>query len=374
MSQFSAHSRISEYRASIGTVLRGLRESKRISRSELARNSEVSASRLGHIECGEICPDEETVARLAPALGIEAEEIWSRADSAYQERIQLNGFLEDLGIPRENWEEFSALDPNARAAFADSMRVRLPSRSARRARVQAIEDTIERDGLEGSLDAILTGIAEDGLSPIEFMRATVELEEMPGERAVYADRLPISPVRVPVDELYLFRASYGIDPPSPSLLKWWAETRRSAMDVTLKDHISRTIVPIDRLEAYIRTGERAPNILLPHDIVASHLAATINLLRMHPHFNVGLTEKNLPVLYRIKGDHHVLVTMQGYVLGPNPEGRRMTLLLSRPSVVKRFSEHFEREWAGLAPERRERLSVATWIERKLIDAIAEGTG
>lgn len=373
MSRVSTRSQIPDYRSSIGAVLKELRESQRMSRAVLGRATGISVARLGHIECGETCPDDVTVSRLALALDVNAGEIWSRADAVYEERRQLSGFLEDLGIPRENWEEFFALEPKARAALVESLRVRLPSRAERRTHVEAIEDAVERDGLDDRFATIVAGISAYGLSPIDYMRASVELEEMPGDRAVVADRLPISPVSVPVDQLYLFRVSYGMDPPSPTLLKWWAETRRSALDVVLKDHVSRTIVPVDRLEHYLRTGERGPNILLPPDIVTAHLVATIELLRKHPHFNLGLSDHDLPVNYRIKGNHHVLVTVNGYVLGPNPEGRKITLLFSRPSVVKRFNEHFERAWASLAPERKEREPVADCLEQMLIDTSSGGT-
>jgi transcriptional regulator with XRE-family HTH domain len=368
MSEPSTHPENSDFCASVGTVLREMRESRQLSRSQLSRRSGVSSTRLGTIERGDICPDDETIARLAPCFGTDAAEIWSRSRATYEERLKLQGFLEDLGIPRETWDEFFALDPEARAAFVDSMALRLPSRTARRRRIEQIQDGIEQEGVDASIPMILDGIAEYGLVPIDYMRASVELEEMPGERAVFTDRLPLSPVTVPIDWLYLFRASYGMDPPNPALLKWWADTRRSAMTVTLKDHRSRTILPIATLERYIRTGDRAPNILLPPDIVASHLLANIELLRTHPHFLLGLADTRLPLIYRIKGDHHVLVTVDGYALGTSSDPPKTTLQFSRPSVVQRFREHFEEEWSRLAHERRDQQAVANWIEEQLLEA------
>ena len=233
--------------------------------------------------------------------------------------------------------------------------------------VRTIEDAIERDGFDDSLELILAGISEYGLPPIDHMRASVELEEMPGDRAVFTDRLPISPVSVPVDWLYLFRASYGMDPPNPTMLKLWADTRRTAMGVTLNNHVSRTIIPIECLEHYIHTGKRGPRIVLPPDVVATHLVATINLLRTRPGFQLGLSKTRLPLIYRIKGDHHVLVTAREYVSGANPREPRTTLIFSRPSVVNRFNEHFEREWNRLAPKNKEQESIATWLEHKIAE-------
>ena len=367
MSGLSSNCEIPDYRTSVGAVLKELRSSQNLSRSQLAIKSGISVSRLGHIERGQVCPNEETIAQLAPFLGTTSADIWSRAGAAYQERVQLKGFLEDLGIPRENWEEFFALDPRARSAFVRSMQARLPQRADRMMQLHAIEDAIERNGLDDSLDLILAGISEHGLPPIDHMRASVELEEMPGDRAIFTDRLPISPVSVPVDWLYLFRASYGMDPPNSTMLKQWAETRRTAMGATLNNHVSRTIIPIERLEHYIHTGARGPRILLPPDLVAAHLVATIDLLRTKPSFQLGLSKTKLPLIYRIKGDHHVLVTVLGYVSGADPQEPKTTLVFSRPSVVKRFNEHFEREWARLPDKDKDQESIAKWLEKEITE-------
>ena len=70
MSGFSSDCEIPEFRTSFGAVLKELRDAQDMSRSQLAIESGISVSRLGHIERGEICPDEETIAKVAPFLGI----------------------------------------------------------------------------------------------------------------------------------------------------------------------------------------------------------------------------------------------------------------------------------------------------------------
>ena len=355
----------SEFCASLGSVLTELRQKRGLSRAELARQSRVPIGRLGQFERGDSYPNDETAERLAAACGIELSELRAQVCSAYQERVQLRELLEFLKIPRERWDEFFALGPSARHSFTQAVQSHIPSNGQRDEQIHAIENSIERDGLEASLDVILSGIAGLGLSPADYMRASVELEEMPGARAVFTDRLPLSPLPVPIDWLYLFRASYGIDPPTPSLLKWWAETRRSAMEESLQDQPSRTIVPIAFMERYVATGRRGRNIVLPLDVVRAHLVANVKLLRTQSHFQVGLSETNLPIVYRIKGDHHVLVTVHGGVTETGSTTARTTLWFTRAPVVRRFVEHFEEAWTRLPPDRRARESVAMWIEERL---------
>ena len=358
----------SEFCASLGSVLLELRQDRGISRSQLARQSLISLGKMGQFERGDSYPDDETVRRLAAAFDIDLGELWSRACATYQERVQLREFLEILKIPRARWGEFFSLEPSARRAFVQAVQARIPSNSQRDSQLRVIESAIERDGLEASLDVILSGIAGLGFSPADYMRASVELEEMPGARAVFTDRLPLNPLPVSIDWLYLFRASYGVDPPTPSLLKWWAETRRSAMEASLEEQSSRTIVPVPEMERYIQTGRRGRNIVLPPDVVRAHLVATVELLRTQPHFQVGLTDSSLPIVYRIKGDHHVLVTVHGGVPDTDSTTSRTTLWFTRAPVVQRFVEHFDEAWSRLPPHRRERESVANWIEERLPDA------
>ena len=358
----------SEFCVSLGSVLLELRRERALSRMHVARLAGISQNRLAQFERGESYPDDNTAGRLAAAFSIDQENLWSRASSAYQERVQLRGFLEYLKIPRERWDEFFSLEPAARRAFTRAVQTRMPSNSQRDTQLREIEHAIERDGLEPSLDAILTGIAGLGLSPADYMRASVELEEMPGERAVFTDRLPLSPLPVPIDWLYIFRATYGIDPPTPSLLKWWADTRRSAMAASLEDQPSRTIVSIAAIERYIQTGRRGQNIVLPPEVVRAHLIGNARLLRTQPNFQLGLCAESLPIVYRIKGDHHVLVTVFGGVPGIDPPASRTTLWFTRASVVQRFVEHFDQAWSRLPLPMRERDGVANWIEERLSQA------
>ncbi len=330
----------SEYSAAIGTVLREWRASRGRSRAMTARQSGLPLSRLAMIERGEIYPDEATIEMLAASFDSTASAFWARVVTVFQERLQLQGLLEVLGIPRENWGEFDAIDATAREDFIRALEDRMPPRSERRVRIQEIEDRVENDGVEFAVPLILDAINKHGLSPTDHFRASVELEEMPGDRSVFTDRLPISAVSVPMDQLFMFRASYGIEPPNPLLLKWWADARRTAMNFSMQDSVSRTIVPLRRLIRYIRTGERGESFALSLEVVTAHLVAFIELLRTQPHFELGLTERELPLTYRIKGDHHALVTVYGR--DPTNQGprTRATLLFSRSLVVARFNEHF----------------------------------
>jgi hypothetical protein len=183
--------------------------------------------------------------------------------------------------------------------------------------------------------------------------------------------MPLSPATVPIDELSLFRASYGVDPSNPQLIKWWSAARRSAIVATLKSHRSRTIVPRDQFERYIRTGQRGPNIVLPLDMVAAHIRAVIGLLRTYPNYMLGLSERHFPITYRAKGDHHVIASLSGYILGPNPKENKMMLHFSRPAVARQFVAHFDAAWEQIPAERRTNEEVARWLEAQLEENVGE---
>ncbi|HEX3723796.1 MAG TPA: helix-turn-helix transcriptional regulator [Nitrolancea sp.] len=354
-----------DYPISLGKVVRHLRVRHKLTQDQLAESSRMNTSRLRQIERGAISTDDALLTRIASALGIELAEIQHLANKTLQERMELLELLELLAIPRENWDEFLALDLEARSALIDALRLQLPARAGILDVVDEIANAIERDGVEECAGLLLDGILQHGLPPLDYLRSSVQMDEMPGERIIFSDRLPISPAVVPIDELFLFRASYGIDPSNPKLLKWWSDTRRTAVVATVQEYGSRTIVPIDRLARYINVGERGPNIVLSPEVVRAHLVAVINLLRNSPKFMLGLAEGRFPVTYRMKGDRHVIVSLSGYVLGPNPQKTRMTLRFSRESVAKQFRRHFESTWQAIPEPQKDSANVADWLERQL---------
>jgi hypothetical protein len=249
----------------------------------------------------------------------------------------------------------------------ERLRTHLPVRARILKTVEDVADEIEHNGVEESIGTLLDGIMRHGLEPIDYLRTSVRMEELAGERIVFSDRLPLSPATVPIDELSLFRASYGMDPSNPMLLKWWSASRRSAVVATLRLHRSRTIIPRDQFERYIRSGQRGPNIVLPRDVVEAHVRAFINLLRTYPNFMIGLSERHFPVTYRAKGDQMVIASLSGYVLGPNPKETKMMLRFSRMKVARRFQEHFDASWEQIPDKHRENEAVAAWLEQQLVE-------
>jgi len=360
----------SEYRAAFGSVLQALRQDQGRSRAWLAQASGVSVSRLSQIEHGEASPDESCVVKLAHALDTTPTTVWSRTCECFAWRIQLDGLLDDLGIPHEYRGEFFGLEPNARDALIRALAGRVQSTFQRRVQIRDIEAAIERDGVEPSVQLLLSGIGSHGLSPADYYRAAVEFEEMPGSRSVFTDRLPINPVEVPIDRLFLYRANFGVEPPNPMLLKWWAQSRRSALDIALSEYDSRTIIPIDLLARYISTGERSRNVMLPPELVKLHIVAMIELLRTNKRYRLGLAETRFPLVYKLKADHHVQATVYERQDGRHTECARTTLLFSRPTVVRRFSEHFECAWDAIPGEFKDNGAIARWLE----DQLAHGTG
>ncbi|HVB63190.1 MAG TPA: helix-turn-helix transcriptional regulator [Nitrolancea sp.] len=361
----STHSLDADYPVSLGSAVRQLRLCRGLTQGKLAAVAGIRTSRLGQIERGARLPDVRVLVALAQGLGIDVAEIDGLTEKTLLLRHELRDLLEHLLIPRENWGEFLALAPEVLGLLVEALRAQLPTRAGILRQVEEIADAIERDGVDATVESLLRGILLNGLPPIDYMRSSVQMEELPGERIIFADRLPISPATVPIDELFLFRASYGIDPSNPKLLKWWSDARRTALVATLKEYGSRTIIPIDRLERYIRTGERGPKIILPPDVVLAHLVAVIDLLRKNPNFMIGLSETRFPVTYRVKGDRNVIVSLSDYELGPNPQVSKMMLRFSRGSVAAQFRRHFEAIWQGIPDGQRDSERVANWLERQL---------
>jgi len=369
----SATARLSddEYRISLGKTVRELRMQRGLSQAALAQSARMNNRQLSQIEHGEGRPDEDALTRIAHALDIDSATLRHGAEETHRSREQLRELLKHLAIPQENWHEFLALEPRVTAQVVDRLRAQLPVRAGILKTVEDVADEIERNGLDASVGMLLDGIMQHGLEPVDFLRSSVRMEELAGERIVFSDRLPLSPATVPIDELSLFRASYGLDPSNPMLLKWWSAARRSAVVATLQLHRSRTIIPKDQFERYIRAGQRGPNIVLPLDVVATHIRAVIALLRTYPNYMIGVSERHSPITYRAKGSQTVIASLSGYVLGPNPKETKMMLRFTRTEVVRRFQEHFDATWEQIPNAHRENESVATWLERQLVE-IGEG--
>jgi transcriptional regulator with XRE-family HTH domain len=365
----SAAARLSddEYRISLGKTVRELRMQRQLSQTVLAQNAGMSSRQLSQVEHGDARPNPDVLQQIATALGIDRVTLCHAAEETARRREQLRELLKHLSIPRENWHEFLSLEPRVMAQVVEHLRTQLPVRAGILKTLEDVANEIERNGLEASVGTLLDGIMHHGLEPIDFLRSSVRMEELAGERIVFSDRLPLSPAAVPIDELSLFRASYGIDPSNPMLLKWWSAARRSAVVATLRLYRSRTIIPRDQFERYIQTGQRGPNIVLPLDVVAAHIRAVITLLRTYPNFMIGVSERHFPITYRAKGEQLVIASLSGYVLGPNPKENKMMLPFERPAVARQFLAHFDASWDQIPDEWRTNEDVARWLEEQLVE-------
>jgi transcriptional regulator with XRE-family HTH domain len=357
-----------EYRVSLGKTIRELRMQHGLSQAMLAQHVGMTNRQLSQIEHGAARAQPEMLQQIASALGIEQATLIHAADETKRLREQLREQLQHLSIPQENWHEFLALEPRVTAQIVERLRAQLPARNGLLRTVEDVAAEIERHGLDASIETLLDGIKRHGLEPIDFLRSSVRMEELAGDRIVFADRLPLSPATVPIDELSLFRACYGIDPSNPMLLKWWSAARRSAVIATLQQYRSRTIVPRDQLERYIRSGARGPNIVLPRSDVTAHIRAVIDLLRTYPNYMVGLSEHHFPITYRAKSNQLVIASLPSYVLGSSPKENKMMLRFSRPAVARRFQAHFDAAWEAIPDAQRTNEDVARWFEQRLVES------
>ncbi len=86
----------------LGKRILGLRTRRGWNQKELARRARLRPARLSTLESGAKRPNVEELARLAEALGVSLDELWSGSPHpARAERLDLWRELEDLASPEE---------------------------------------------------------------------------------------------------------------------------------------------------------------------------------------------------------------------------------------------------------------------------------
>lgn len=88
--------------ATLGRRIVGLRNRRGWNQKELAGRAKIRPARLSTLESGAKRPNVEELARLAEALGVSLDELWSGSPHpARAERIDLWRALEDFASPEE---------------------------------------------------------------------------------------------------------------------------------------------------------------------------------------------------------------------------------------------------------------------------------
>ncbi|HLI52035.1 MAG TPA: hypothetical protein VKU87_09565 [Thermomicrobiaceae bacterium] len=186
---------------------------------------------------------------------------------------------------------------------------------------------------------------------------------MPGERLAVAQRLPVTLVPSSIDRLWIFRAAYGTDVADPMLLKWWSSAEMSAIMTTLQQYRARTILSLEWLERYLKTGEWGRGIMLGPWIARQHIRALLGVLRRYPSYELGLLDTQPDFSFVQKGSAAVVYGCLDPEAVAPPAG--IALQFSGQGFAYRFREYFDEQWAGLPGERKDRQAVIAWLDERL---------
>lgn len=114
MAKRSAGGPIDRYAAAVGVAIQNIRQEKRVTGADLARNAEISYTTLHHIERGRPA-DMKTLLAIATALGVSVLDIVSRAEGvAPATTSTLKGDVREEHTAPEVDRRQSAIDPAAR--------------------------------------------------------------------------------------------------------------------------------------------------------------------------------------------------------------------------------------------------------------------
>ena len=354
-----------DLRQQIGPALKELRRQRRWSLQTLADRSGISASHLSRLERGTCVPSFLLLARVALVLGV-APNYFDGFDRASREYDRdLREYLAAVGIPEATWDEFTGLGLEARGALRDVLRRLTEPRALAVAHQVALERAILEHGVAAMIPEILAGIEQHGLAPLDFGRSRTQIEEYPGDRQVIGNRLATVPGSTRFDELQIFRVLFGLEIPSPDLIKVWNSTISSSLAQTLALYESRTILPIDAMERYIAEGYWGLRLPFGPEVVREHVEATVELLCRNDRYQIGLVPTSPPIGFILKGEGGGLVFS---LTDANPafvETRGVALRFYGSAVTNRFREYFEEIWGAIPAQLREPAAVANWFEARL---------
>lgn len=359
-----------DLRQHIGPAVKELREREGWSLRDLGARCGVSSAYLSRIERGTSVPSFSILASVAAALRVSPDYFIEFERSAKELESALASILDDLSVPRSTWHEFADLSMEAQGALVDAFnRLLVPSVEAD-SRHHSAEMAVLTDGVEKSLSLLNEIAAQHGLTPVDFARHRTQIEEIDSDRFIVLDRLCTLPAAWLFDQLDVFRGTFGVEPEDPMLLKWWIRAQRSALSKTLDGSLSRAIYPKSAISQYIRTGRWGTHLQFDPTIVRQHVEATVRLLRLCPHYRIGIYDDPVPVRMIGKVGGGVLMMTSDDGLTRDVESRGIALRFSGPQATSDFAEYFDRLWDSIPDERRDTESVAAWLENELAAGFA----
>lgn len=349
-------------RQQIGPAIHELRIRRCWSLAELAERAGISRSHLSRLEHGGSVPSYLVLERLAAALGVSVDYFIAFERTSHELDDELSGLLGSVGIPSATWSEFSRLGIEARGALIDALRHLTAAKRDSISPEHALDLALLADGVAASLPRIVEDITHFGLSALNFMRAWVQLEELPGERLALADRLGLMPRMSRVDLLQVYRLVFGADLPDPLLLKWWSRAVQSARVRTLSDWDTRAIVPRRWLESFLATGRWGPRVALDPEIAMRQVRLMIEQLRCYPRYRIGLVDMPPPLSLLVKGDYGAIAFQLPARQPGVASDAGVALRFAGSEFAARFSDYFNELWAAIPAESKESEPVIGWLE------------
>jgi transcriptional regulator with XRE-family HTH domain len=354
-----------DVRQQIGPALRALRERHRWSLRDLASKSGVSPAYLSRLERGFSVPSFMVLTSISDAFGVNVNYFIEFERTSRTIQRDLQHFLDEMGIPASTWPEFMGLSIEAQGSLVDGLRRALAPSAASLEGQQAAEMSVMANGVAESIPYLDQIVTDHGLSAVDFARQRTQLEEIAGDRFLILDRLCTLPATWLFDHLEVFRGMFGVEPHDPLLLKWWIRAQRSAFLKTVDGHQARAIYPIARVERYLHTGQWGTSLFFEPDIVRQHVEATIDTMREHPTYRIGLIDGDAPVRLIAKDGAGVLVMTSRDDPGQTGDAHGMALRFSGPQVTAQFREYFDELWERIPEERKDPEMVTAWLQTQL---------
>jgi len=351
----------------IGPALKTARLRAGRSLEEMADSCGVTRSQIARIEKGRCEVSFPLLLRLATVLDLDPNYFISFQETSLQIEDDLREALRQVDMPAEAVDALFKLSVEAQGAFVDGLRWLMVARDGRPFRENDVVHQILDHGVAGSIDYILTGIAEFGAQVEDLWRLIAQMEELPGERRVMSDRLLTATTMNggQIDPVDVYRGILQREPRNSDILRLWTTTIGSAVNQNAEQYESRTIYPLAAICNYIDTGLWGQGIVFESEHMEQHVGALVRTLRTTPNFRIGFLDDKIPFNLIVKANRQALVytLLHAGIYSEQPRGAAFRY--SRADVAWRFRDYFDELWERIPAENKDSEIIADWLEQRI---------
>jgi hypothetical protein len=305
--------------------------------------------------------------RLAEVLDLDPRYFTSYQETALQIERSLRHALRQIDMPPEATSALATLSVEAQGALVDGLRWLVLARDGRPFRENDVVRQILDHGVAASIEYILAGVAEFGVDADDLWRFAAQLEELPGERRIMADRLlTVTTVNGgQIDPVTAYQANLRPEARSQDVMRFWAKSIGSAVNESVRQHVSRTIYPLASICQYIDNGRWGCDVIDDHDLIQCHVRALAQTLRTTPNYRIGFIDEEVPFSLLIKGDQQALLytPRSADLYWNSPRG--VAVRYSRADVARRFRGYFDDLWERIPAENKDSNVIAAWLEQRV---------